>query len=326
MNPRHSDGSDVSSRSSIPYHVARVKGGNRQAARRYAYFGSSSECHMLYDDMAICVLNGLAVEMQPADAPRTRLIANAFESDGIGALDAEHALREVLRRSLADVLVSGEALFELELLPKDPSNSHTGFRLHRVQPATVVFLAGYPFQVVPRVLASHLGEPRWKPLPRDRIVRIRVAGTRKAGRLLDGLSVFDDVRFLPGFVMQQMARAPEDRSIPFDQERHHKAMDSALARATSPIGWTARSHFEKRVTQYYMVYRRLRFLRFCVETRDALLTELRFAIENAFRQVGLDTTLIIRAQPALARLVELEQMLAEGCTLEEVNREVRLTL
>ena len=83
------------------------------------------------------------------------------------------------------------------------------------------------------------------------------------------------------------------------------------ARLTAPIGWDARGGFREYIADYQAVVRRLRWLRFCIEMRDAILADLAraFALIGALRNE--------RPRLTWAGLLDVEQVRRAETRLSE---------
>lgn len=106
-------------------------------------------------------------------------------------------------------------------------------------------------------------------IPGSRIQRVglREANKRKWTRTVKELRQIDAVKLL-GSDLDRLTW----RGYAFS---HHLATQNlALAAATAPLGWDARGAFSESVTSPYLAYRRLRFVRFWVETIEDSLAFL----------------------------------------------------
>jgi len=77
----------------------------------------------------------------------------------------------------------------------------------------------------------------------------------------------------------------------FDLAEHTFQMNLTLLTATRDIGWTGRDLYSKDVLDPHAVWRHLRFLKFQITVRDAILAGLDEAIARAGHVLGFSATI-----------------------------------
>jgi len=128
----------------------------------------------------------------------------------------------------------------------------------------LVSMPPYRFTSVGTVVIQHIPRAERKRLrrrhvvlPRASVVRIclpaHLGSARRHLRLLRSLA--DPSSGLPAFVLQR------DQRVPFDLEDYSAIRDRHLARATRHWGWNEGLRSSDATTEFFNVYRRLRFAR-----------------------------------------------------------------
>jgi hypothetical protein len=188
----------------------------------------------------------------------------------------------------------------LELIPRD----------------YVVRLSRWAFQVVPAAMDAPHSMRRIIPLDRSRLFafmpphRWRRALTRiRAGLPIVGHS---EQRWM---MIMGRQRASEDFKTV------NLAYSVQRARLTAAIGWNARGLYVDHIADFHSTMRELRWKRFCIEARDAILTKLREVFELIGSWKGEHPRLIWEHLPTVKQVEEGEaKIMGKGEPFDEVLR------
>jgi hypothetical protein len=102
---------------------------------------------------------------------------------------------------------------------------------------------------------------------------------------------------LPDFFMKELAAG--FRKTPYDVTTHYHLRNVALAKITKDFGWNARNSFEKEASEYYLIYRYLKFEKFRIELRNSILDTLNAGLELVGKQLGFNTKILVNSLPTL---------------------------
>jgi hypothetical protein len=84
------------------------------------------------------------------------------------------------------------------------------------------------------------------------------------------------------------------------QSHHQRQASELLGEAVKPIGWNARGSFNDCVLFYYWIHLMIRFERFKIELRDAMLNTLNDGIQRVGQKIGFNGKITIDGLPTLA--------------------------
>ncbi len=93
------------------------------------------------------------------------------------------------------------------------------------------------------------------------------------------------------------------------------------ARLSAPIGWDGRGLFQDHIADFHWALRKLRWQRFCIEARDAILTTLAEVFARIGEWRGESPRLVWDHLPTLEEVQRAEsQIMGSGARFDEVFR------
>ena len=114
----------------------------------------------------------------------------------------------------------------------------------------------------------------------------------------------------PDFFMKELAAG--FRKTPYDVTKHYHLRNVALAEITKDFGWDARNSFEKEASEYYLIYRYLKFEKFRIELRNSILDTLNAGLELVGKQLGFNTKILVNGLPTLDNVQTTYNHLLQG--------------
>lgn len=286
--------------------------------------------HMLIEDVQYSIMpiggrvhkGHFAVSLIPHEPAVEAVIIAALCSEHRGRSLAE-ATCDFVAECAYLVMAFGEAFYEIAWFVA-PEGSVNAFRLALVPPCTARRRWGKLIQQLPKAVATERSVERLVRLPQEDILHFvhpfhRPGELRRVMRSLSALSILPD----PSFAMQPL-QSEHDR-VPYDLDRHVGAWKVAVAAITKSIGWDARDRAPEGVLGYYTMQRRLRFERFKIQLRDAIMATLNRGLQRAGMRLGFTATLQLEGLPTLADVDTAESRLQTGAApfgeiLEPFNR------
>jgi len=138
---------------------------------------------------------------------------------------------------------------------------------------TVLERRGKLVQRVPPDIAKRLNVESEVTLPREDILRFGppLSLGSGLGKVLEDLAVLSG-KLIPDFALREMGSGARSG---YDFSNLQTWRNIALATAGKGLGWNARGSFQGAALEYYSLIRALRFERFKIEFRDALLETLK---------------------------------------------------
>lgn len=280
--------------------------------------------HMFFEDVAIGImpLGGqfrparLRVTLDPSDDERAKLIGEALHHGRDS--DLADGLCDFLRRVGSRVCEEDTALYEIVYLREKPDGPPVAFELVALDNEQLVRRRRKWFQVIPPEVARrqktgpriHLPEDSLMAFTLPKLWRSRVRDVRETlGRLGD-----------PGFFGLNIEA--QKAGIPYDFQEHQRHLNLALAEVGRSLGWTARGSFNGEVLSYTWIRMQLKFERFKIQLREALLDELNAGLRKVGAAMGFSATIKLDGLPTENSVETALRDLHEGkMAFTEVMRE-----
>lgn len=296
---------------------------NSQAAdeilrQRPDYF-SLSNTMMLIEDASYSLMppiryseeNIFKVSFVPEDRKAEAFIGEALSSDDYeysGSLT--EAVCKFFRECAQEVMGYGGAVYEIVYFTEPQTANPLGFGLEFIPVQTVRERRGKLIQCVPANVAKELGVESEIELPREDILRFMPPASlgSRLNEILEDLSALSG-KLIPDFALREMESGVRSG---YEFSNLQKWRNIAIAAAGKEIGWNARGLFQGAALEYYSLVRALRFERFKVEFREALLATLNRGASRAGQKLDFRGQLMIEGLPSLADVSAAERELAEG--------------
>ena len=248
------------------------------------------------------------VSLSPPSDQANECLQVAFISDE-WEYDLASSLATFLRRAITVICYQGEAFYELVF---DSDTKPTGF-----------WLAPFPLgkvkvgrKVVRQMISNEIQRARklkrpYVDIPKSDVLRVTFppswGGKQGLARLTAGLEHLGSS--LPQFGEGSFGRLGE---AGVEVTEYHTRRDCALAQITAKLGWHARFLLDRKVTEIYSVYRRLKFMQSVALIREHAIVELNRVVEPALKRLGLAGSLSVEGLPTWADTDQAIRRLLEG--------------
>lgn len=294
-------------------------------------YSRSTYAYMLIEDVHNTIMpfrtgsrsRPFSVRVEPPSDSVAQLIETALRPEY--ARNLTDAVCDFVRDCASALLTFGEAFYELVSLfsPRD-RNHATGFEIVRVPTPTVFRRRGQLVQYVPASIASHLGIEQWITLPPQSMLAVHNPLGPRMARLFEDLSLVG-AGVMPQFAVASMMPGAPDR-VPFDLQLYVRTQNIVAARCTREIGWNGRGLFQREAVDYYTTMRELRFEKFKMNLRQAILAMLNEALKRAGSRMGFDERLVLDGLPSHEDVARSQRQLETGeVGFDEILRRFRLS-
>jgi hypothetical protein len=308
----------VSTRGSAIYYTDIVEGDPALQARLARSGSGGLYQQMFLDDVSRMLPwrrgfdDGFTATVTADDHDRAAtLIREALPSRYGSARTLEDGVRGLTEEATQSLLL-GPTTYEIDYLHQraDPNKVPVAFRLELINPKTLDELDGQPIQYVP----TRPGRPTapnglsYVTLDPTRLVIIQLAPNLAStiGRVLTIFAAADARRMPP------MTMLTDGHRSGFNLAEHTSQTNLTLLTATRDIGWTGRGLYSKDVLEPHAIWRHLRFLKFQITVRDAILAGLDEAIARAGHVLGFSATIAYSGLTDDYEITEAEADLRTG--------------
>jgi hypothetical protein len=236
------------------------------------------------------------ISLEPPDPKVQKIIENAISPDRY-----HHDLAGIICDFVADcavhLLIFETVTYEVVYLSEPKNGKTVGFELVQINPYTLVHRGNLLLQYSPDEHAKRLSERRCIELKPERILTFRLPLNiqGKLDHIMESMRILEFTS--PDFFMKELAAG--FRKTPYNVTTHHHLRNVALAKVTKDLGWDARNSFEKEASEYYLIYRYLKFEKFRIELRDSILDTLNAGLELVGKQLGFNTKILVNGLPTL---------------------------
>ncbi len=245
-------------------------------------------------------------ELKPADKAASKLIADLlapfsqFNSRGDMARSVWNAIGVI-----ANILVTrGEAIFEI--VTNVDENDIKSFSLVRMAGQCSIKKQKI-IQYLPVHLTQAKGLPASLEIPREKCVVItfpETLGGKK--KYLKWFAKFREIESADPY--NHFLRNPLSDKKGYDSIKHHAVHELALWSATKGFGWNHRSSSNKLFSNYYTIYRTLKFRKTQFILRDYIISELTEHIHNILKQISFSSQLVFSG---LLTIADIDEALEE---------------
>ncbi|MBN2016094.1 hypothetical protein JW766_04645 [Candidatus Dojkabacteria bacterium] len=192
----------------------------------------------------------------------------------------------------------GDVYYEIVYYyPSKDKDKPNGFCLIDIPNYSLKNIFGKCFQIIPsEVRTSYKIEKRYISFPKDRIVKFPfprlLGGKRKIVKILNELNWIGKHTTSPEFVFKEGLDSIKQTF--FDYEAFRKIYDTKVAKLTRGLGWTARSMYKNRMTEYYYLYRYVKFHGTKAILREYIIDKLNEALTRIGKELNFETQIGIR--------------------------------
>jgi hypothetical protein len=243
-----------------------------------------------------------AISILPKDEKLEGIIACAVaeQPDSYFGRGITAAVCEFVERVTSRLMYYGKAaVFEIVFLRDPKTNNLAGCDL---------FSRREIIQRVPAKVAAERNLPTSIELDLDRLAIFSLPTEFQAiGKLKESLSKLGG-----GTLTRMFDTSRQSDRFGYDIKEHIRFQQLATAAATRSIGWSANQNLYELFTEYYILYRRLRFERFIIILRESILETLSVAIDRIAKQFGTTAELKVVGLPTLSDVERARRELAAG--------------
>lgn len=254
----------------------------------------------------------LSINIEPFSDEIYDCLSNAFfihEPDK----DLDSAVRSFVEHSIHMILYQSEVFFELVF---DNISQSKAFLITPLPLGEVRIDNGTVVQFIPPQVqeARGLHHP-FVEIPEMNILHFSfpesLGGMAGIGRLISDFESFGG-SLLPKFAEDDYERTMQEFGNALLKE-YHNTREMAIATSSSSLGWACRNLWNNKITEYYSVYRQLKFARSAALIREHILLCLNeFISKRALPRFGLEGNITITGVPDSNDLNTKLKELSEG--------------
>lgn len=260
--------------------------------------------HMFIEDVKfrIMPIGGRAskkefnISLDPPDLKTQKIIENALSLDTYSH-DLAGIIGDFVSDCAVNLLIYETVTYEIVYLSEPKNGKIVGFELVQINPFTLVQRGNSLSQFLPDELTKQLSERRLIELKIERILtfKLPVNIQGKMDQIMESMRILSLTS--PDFFMKELTAG--FRKTSYDVTAHYHLRNVALAKITKDFGWDARNSFEKEASEYYLIYRYLKFEKFRIELRNSILDTLNAGLELVGKQLGFKTKILVNGLPTL---------------------------
>jgi len=287
------------------------------ALRTWRTVDQGIQSYMFSDDVRLGIMPystepGMAIGILPGDDEVVALVTKALAKDSWR--DLEDVVTEFIRQCASGILAYGKAQYEIVIERSRESKTPVAFDLQWVTPHTIRRRFGRWVQDLGRRRAEERGWPRFTRIDIERIITFELPIPLTTRKLLDLKRTLAGVGtdLTPEGYLRGEGFPPG-----YDFNEFQRLRARAEATATSIVGWNSRGGLSERLTDYYYLVREIRFQRFIVALRDAILDRLNVALSQILPQFGHSGRIVLENFTTLGDIDRLSADLEGGLDLRE---------
>ena len=260
--------------------------------------------HMFIEDvkLGIMPISGIVskkkfnISLDPPDPKLQEIVENAISPDRYHH-DLAGIICDFIANCAVNLLIYETVIYEVVYLSEPKNGKVVGFELVQINPFTLVQRGNSLSQFLPDEHTKKLSERRCIELQPERILtfKLPVNIQGKLDQIMESMRILSLTS--PDFFMKELAAG--FRKTPYDVTTHYHLRNVALAKITKDFGWDARNSFEKEASEYYLIYRYLKFKKFRMELRNIILDTLNAGLELVGKQLGFNTKILVNGLPTL---------------------------
>jgi len=268
--------------------------------------------NMLIDDVRMGIIkastlnNSFKAFIEHSDPKIEKLVAHALSSDRYYEQDLSKSIYSFFGECAANIMGFGQANYEIVYLSDSNYENISNFQLKYIPPKTMVWKKDRLFQYIPLELSRALNKPQYIELSSENILIFKPP--KYLENILENIMVQLAYLSKPPTVLEFIFQ----KDIPYDVNEHIRTEKLGVAEAGKIIGWNARFSFQEYVTEYYDLYRFLKFEKFKIDLRNKILKTLNEGISCAGKKMGFSAQLNIEGLPSLEDVETMKKHLKSG--------------
>lgn len=252
----------------------------------HSYFYTS----MLIKDIHLGIMpwqeytaNKVEALLEPESKDINELVVEALTSPSDYISGLYESVRKFIDEAAHIIASVGEVFYEIVYFTEEGEILLKGFQLHLLPIGIVEERRKVFRQHIPKgVQKDRELEKDYVDIPKDLIIHIQmpkaIGGLIEYKKLLEDLKIMSATHYPPDFAVKEIAE-PGFESI-FSLDYFNRTNDLILAKETKKIGWFMRSWVvpNKRTTEFYSIYRFLKFNKFKALLRETIIDSLNDAL------------------------------------------------
>lgn len=298
--------------------------------RAWELADSGGEVHMFGDDVQMGIMpysmsDEMRIELVPADDEAYRFVAQALGRDrhfgyGYHYHRFKDAVPGFIRECAQTIMHSGVAQYEIVTERDRDTKQPLGFRFQWVTPHTIRRRRGRWVQDIGTKNAEETRRDRYIPVDIERIVTFPVVSPLTPRKLLAVNRTLAGVgtQLIPMFGLN-----PAEQPQGFDFGEFQINRSRASAAVTAQVGWNRRGQLGDDVTDYYYLYREIRFQRFLVSLRSSIIERVNTVLAKMLPRFGCSkASIVLSGFPGFHEIDNIAQNLERGTSLKAAFREI----
>jgi len=304
------------SQESVSYLPDEILKNRTDVANRAKYYHEFYP-HMFIEDVKLRIMpvggrvsnKKYNISLELPDPNLQQIIEDAITPDRYHH-DLAGAICDFVADCAVHLLVFETVTYEIVYLSEPKNGKTVGFELVQINPYTLVQRGNSLSQFLPNEYTKKLSERRCIELHPERILtfKLPVNAQGKLDQVMESMCILSLTS--PDFFMKELAAG--FRKTPYDVTTHNHLRNVALAKVTKDFGWDARNSFEKEASEFYLIYRYLRFEKFKIELRNSILDTFNAGLELVGKQLGFNIKILVNGLPTLDDVQSAHDHLIKG--------------
>jgi hypothetical protein len=292
--------------------------------RKWELSDEGAEAHMFTEDVHHGVIpyarqDAMQITLTPEDERARDLVADALRRNRSYRDRLDEAVIDFIRECTQTLMSFGKAQYEIVTQRVIGSDDPVGFRLQWVMPYTICRKRRRWVQDLGSKVAEERRRDRFLPVDVSRIITFELPKPltpRKFLRIKKELAQMG-TSLIPEFGLDPASQPPGYDFASFIRQR-----ERALAAVTRELGWNGRGSIGKHMTEYYYAARDLRFRRFLLSLREAILAKLNSVLKVQLRRFSAQGQIAISGLLTNAEIETLETILEHPTDLRALARRI----
>jgi len=286
-----------------------------------------AEAHMFAEDVQMGIMpysmsEEMRIELVPPHEDSYKLVAYALGRDryfGYRYHRFEQSIPEFVRECAQTIMRSGFAQYEIVTEYDRETKQPVEFRFQWVTPHTIRRRRGKWVQDIGTKAAEETGSSRYVPIVISRIVTFPVVPPLTPRKLL---SVNRTLAGVGTQLMPMFGLDPAKQPPGFDFDEFQLKRNRASAVATAPVGWNGRGRLGEKITDYYYLYREIRFQRFLVQLRSSIIDRVNSVLAEMLPRFGRSGSIVLAGFPGLHEIENIARNLQGGTSLKAAFKDI----
>ncbi|MBF8984505.1 hypothetical protein IZY60_13245 [Lutibacter sp. B2] len=273
---------------------------NRNAHRQYMFIEDFSRLvpYTLSDDE-------FRIDIIGIEDDEKRIINTAFSRRGYINNDTTDSFREFINNTAFVLLAYGVSYHEIVFLKEEESST---FSIESIMYEKIREKRKELVITIPKSVAESHNCSSYIHIPIDDTCKFsypKVLGGEKNRKIL--LTQLAELS-----KMSIMTESLHDEKSEFDPNVYGYKSDLLIAKVSKEIRWNARTHFDKRISEFYQLYRLIEFKKAQRKFLDYFIIEINAILLRLNEKLGFKGELVVEGKPTVEEFNNLKQRLITG--------------